>query len=120
MGRSSRPRPARLADKLRHVRDCLGLSQNEMLRHLGLDEELFQGSISGYELGTREPPLAVLLRYARAANVYVEALIDDDLDMPVRLPSSTKSEGIAKKDISKATSTSAKLKTAKSTLKRKH
>src|SRR5215210_6655834 len=97
MGRSSRPRPAYLAEKLRRVRDCLGLSQNEMLRHLDLDEELFQGSISGYELGTREPPLAVLLRYAMAANVYVEALIDDELSLPERLPANPKSEGIRAK-----------------------
>lgn len=97
MGRSSRQRPAHLPEKLRHVRDCLGLSQNEMLRHLGLDEELFQGSISGYELGTREPPLAVLLKYARAANVYVEALIDDELNLPDTLPASPKSEGIWRK-----------------------
>src|SRR5215210_1917999 len=94
MGRSSRPRPAYLAEKLRRVRDCLGLSQNEMLRHFGLDEELFQGSISGYELGTREPPLAVLLQYARAVNVYVEALIDDELSLPDDLPAMVKSEGI--------------------------
>ena len=94
MGRSSRPKPARLAEKLRQVRAALGLSQNEMLRHFGLDEELFQGSISGYELGTREPPLAVLLQYARAANVYVEALIDDELSLPDDLPASVKSEGI--------------------------
>jgi transcriptional regulator with XRE-family HTH domain len=97
MGRSSRPRPARLAEKLLRVRNALGLSQNQMLRHLDLDEELFQGSVSGYELGTREPPLAVLLQYARAANVYVEALIDDELDLPERLPASLKSEGVRRK-----------------------
>lgn len=94
MGRSSRPRPARLAEKLLRVRNALGLSQNQMLRHLGFDDDLFQGSVSGYELGTREPPLAVLLQYARAANVYVEALIDDELDLPERLPSGRKSEGM--------------------------
>lgn len=94
MGRASRPKPARLAGKLRQIRLCLGLSQNEMLRHLGLDEELFQGSISGYELGTREPPLPVLLQYARVANLYVEALIDDELDLPERLPAKPKSEGV--------------------------
>jgi transcriptional regulator with XRE-family HTH domain len=94
MGRASRPKPARLAGKLRQIRISLGLSQNETLRHYGLDEELFKGSISGYELGTREPPLAVLLQYARAANLYVEALIDDDLDLPRTLPAKSKSEGI--------------------------
>lgn len=97
MGRSSRPRPARLPGKLRRVRDALGLSQNEMLRRLGVDEDLFQGSISGYELGTREPPLAVLLQYARAANIYVEVLIDDGLDLPENIPAEVKSEGVKRK-----------------------
>jgi transcriptional regulator with XRE-family HTH domain len=96
MGRASRPKPAHLAGKLRQIRISLGLSQNEMLRYFGLDEELFQGSISGYELGTREPPLAVLLQYARAANLYVEALIDDELDLPEKLPAQAKSEGVKK------------------------
>jgi transcriptional regulator with XRE-family HTH domain len=97
MGRASRPKPAHLGEKLRLIRTGLGLSQNEMLRHLGLNEELFQGSISGYELGTREPPLTVLLQYARVANVYVEALIDDNLDLPEHLPSKLKSEGVRRK-----------------------
>jgi transcriptional regulator with XRE-family HTH domain len=97
MGRSSRPKPAYLAGKLRRIRDALGLSQNEMLRRLGVDEDLFQGSISGYELGTREPPLAVLLQYARAANVYLEALVDDDLDLPENIPAEVKSEGVRRK-----------------------
>src|ERR671938_1870551 len=97
MGRASRPKPVHLARKLKQIRLSLGLSQNEMLRHLGVDEELFQGSISGYELGTREPPLAVLLQYARAANVYVEVLIDDELDLPEELPTKLKSEGVRRK-----------------------
>jgi transcriptional regulator with XRE-family HTH domain len=77
-----------------------------MLRYFGLDEELFQGSISGYELGTREPPLAVLLQYARAVNVYVEALIDDELDLPEYLPAKSKSEGIRRGDATKGASKS--------------
>lgn len=101
MGRASRPKPARLAGKLRQIRISLGLSQNEMLRHLGLDEELFQGSISGYELDTREPPLAVLLQYARSVNVYVEVLIDEELDLPQNLPAKVKSEGVRRKPTTK-------------------
>jgi transcriptional regulator with XRE-family HTH domain len=104
MGRASRPKPARLAGKLRQIRISLGLSQNEILRHFGLDEELFQGSVSGYELGTREPPLAVLLQYARAVNLYVEALIDDELDLPEELPTKIKSEGVQRKATTKAAS----------------
>lgn len=104
MGRASRPKPAHLARKLRQIRISLRLSQNEMLRHIELDEELFQGSVSGYELGTREPPLAVLLQYARAANLYVEALIDDDIDLPENLPAKSKSEGMRRGTATKGTS----------------
>jgi transcriptional regulator with XRE-family HTH domain len=87
MGKVTRPSPARLAGKLRQIRETLGLSQNEMIRHLGLAEELHQASISGYEIGTREPPLPVLLQYARAAGVCVDVLIDDELNLPGDLPS---------------------------------
>lgn len=99
MGRAPRPKPARLAEKLAHVRNALGLSQDEMLARLGLSdaEGLFRSSISGYERGTREPPLPVLLEYAHAANVSVEALIDDGLDLPARLPASPRSEGLRRK-----------------------
>src|SRR5262245_53435129 len=94
MGTVPRQRSKRLAKKLRRIRVALGLSQNAMLRHLGLAEKMFQSRISSYELGKREPPLAVLLAYARAGNVYVDALIDDDLDLPDKLPAPTKTEGI--------------------------
>lgn len=86
MGSSSRPKPARLAEKLLEIRTTLGLSQNEMLRHLRLADELFRSSISKYELGTREPPLPILLRYAQAAGVCVDVLIDDRADLPEKLP----------------------------------
>lgn len=86
MGSSSRPKPERLAEKLLQVRTTLGLSQNEMLRHLGLADELFRSSISKYELGTREPPLPILLKYAQAAGVCVDVLIDDLADLPKSAP----------------------------------
>lgn len=96
MGRAPRPKPSRLAEKLAHIRNALGLSQDEMLARLGLSdtEGMFRSSVSGYERGTREPPLPVLLEYARAANVSVEAIIDDELNLPAQLPSVPRSEGI--------------------------
>lgn len=96
MGRASRHAPKRLAEKLRTIRESLGLSQNEMLNYLNLSEEesLFRSSISGYELGTRIPPFKVLLNYSRTVNVYVEVLIDDEIDLPSKLPCKNKSEGI--------------------------
>lgn len=99
MGRAQRPRPARLYLKLGHIRSALGLSQDGMLARLRAAniKGLFRSSISGYELGTREPPLQVLLEYARAANVLVEALIDDELDLPDKLPATPKSKGIRRR-----------------------
>jgi transcriptional regulator with XRE-family HTH domain len=101
MGRMPRPKPARLAEKLLRIRQSLGLSQNGMLARLDLDEKLFRSAISGYELGTREPPLPVLLEYARAAGVWLDVLIDDELDMPERLPASPKGEGLRRKKSSR-------------------
>jgi transcriptional regulator with XRE-family HTH domain len=97
MGKAQRPRPVRLAEKLVTIRQALGLSQNEMLRHLGLADEFGRNYISAFELGTREPPLPVLLQYARAAGVWVDVLIDDDLDMPQKLPANPKAEGVRQK-----------------------
>ena len=86
MGQAQRERPARLAEKLLHVRTALGLSQNEMIRRMRLDEKLTRENISTFERGVREPSLPVLLQYARAAGVYVDTLIDDEVDLPERLP----------------------------------
>src|SRR5882762_4953629 len=91
MGRTSRQKPLRLANKLLAIRQALGLSQNELIRHLGMEEDLIQGTISAYELGNREPSLLVLLNYARAAGVFLDVLVDDALDLPDRLPSKPKS-----------------------------
>jgi transcriptional regulator with XRE-family HTH domain len=94
MGRATRPKPKRLAEKLLQIRIALGLSQNGLIRRLGLSEGLTQDYISAYERGVREPPLPVLLEYARAANVYIDALIDDAVSLPEELPSGEKSEGV--------------------------
>ncbi|MDX6501362.1 MAG: Helix-turn-helix domain [Blastocatellia bacterium] len=93
MGRYHRTKPARLAEKLLRIRSALSLSQNGMIRHLGLEDEITQSRISGYELSTREPSLPILLRYARAAGVCVDVLIDDALDLPARLPGVPKHRG---------------------------
>ncbi len=84
MARGPRLKPKRLTEKLIQLRAKLGLSQNELIRELGVD--LTQSRISEYETGKGEPPLPVLLRYARVAGVCVEVLIDDALDLPDKLP----------------------------------
>jgi transcriptional regulator with XRE-family HTH domain len=86
MGRMKRPYPVKLARKLLRIRKGLQLSQNEMLRRLGLDDSYNRSTISGYERGEREPPLPVLLRYAKAANVCLDVLADDEVELPAKLP----------------------------------
>lgn len=90
----ARPRPARLAEKLLQIRNALGLSQTEMHRRLGVEDLIEYNAISKYELDKNEPTLMVLLQYARLANVHMEALVDDALDLPAKLPARTKTEGI--------------------------
>lgn len=95
--RAERLTPERLSEKLLLIRNSLGISQSDMLRRLGLEDELWYTQISGYELGRSVPPPVVLLEYARLANVYVDVLINDELDLPDRLPNPTKSEGIRRR-----------------------
>jgi transcriptional regulator with XRE-family HTH domain len=97
MGKQTRKRPERLPEKLLEIRLMLGLSQNGMVRRLALEDEIERDYISKYERGTLEPSLWVLLQYARAANVWVDVLIDNDLDLPERLPARSKSEGSKRK-----------------------
>jgi len=81
-----RPRPERLATKLRQIRDGLGLSQTQMLARLDLQDDMHYGRISQYENDEREPALTTLLAYARVAGVHLEDIVDDDLNLPARLP----------------------------------
>lgn len=85
MGRVSREKPKRLAEKLLQIRLNLGLSQNQMLEKLGLNDKVFRSAISGYELGTREPTLLILLKYARLVGISTDVLIDDKLDLPKKI-----------------------------------
>lgn len=89
MARVPRPKPARLPEKLVQIRTALGLSQGDMIRRLEL-YNLTRTTVSAYEVGTSEPPLPVLLKYARLAGVCVDRLIDDELDLPAKLPSKSK------------------------------
>ncbi|HEY0545265.1 MAG TPA: helix-turn-helix transcriptional regulator [Pyrinomonadaceae bacterium] len=90
MGKRGRMRQERLAEKLLQIRNALGLSQSEMLKSLGFADVLDYKRISEYELGRNEPPLAVLLEYARIAGVCMDTLVDDELDLPARLPATPK------------------------------
>lgn len=81
MGQRERQKPQRLAEKLKAIRLAFNLSQAEMVARLGLTEELGRNHIANFESGYREPNLIVLLKYARLANISVDQLIDDELEL---------------------------------------
>ena len=88
----ARRRPRRLAGKLLHIRTTLGLSQAELHKHLGVEEDIPYNRILDYELDKNEPSLFVLLEYARIAGVHLEEIVDDRLDLPGSLPGTVKYE----------------------------
>ncbi|HJR07529.1 MAG TPA: helix-turn-helix transcriptional regulator [Pyrinomonadaceae bacterium] len=57
---------------------------------MGITDRLNRDDISKYERGVREPSLIVILRYARVAGVCLDVLVDDDLDLPAKLPAKPK------------------------------
>ena len=102
MAKSSRLKPKRLAEKIRQIRLALGLSQNEMINRLGFGEELIREELSAFEREIRQPPLGLLLEYARVAGVCVEVLIDDELDLPNSILGTAKPKSMKKKFASKS------------------
>jgi len=87
MGHGKRQRPKRLGLKLRHIREQgFEITQDEMakkLRQFGADSTLHSGYIADYENNrSREPSLLTLLAYSKLTGISVNALIDDELDLP--------------------------------------
>ena len=97
MGRASRETPKRLGEKLLRIRTALGLSQDGMLRRLGLAEEYGRHYISGFETGEREPSLLVLLKYSEVARVWINALVDDEVNLPDKIPSQAMNPGVGRR-----------------------
>ena len=79
----SRPRPKHLAKKLLQIRLNLGISQGELVQQLGVQDLIDYTTISKYELDKNEPPLAILLAYARLVGIPVERIIDDELELTI-------------------------------------
>jgi transcriptional regulator with XRE-family HTH domain len=93
MARGARVRPQRLPEKLLQIRTALGLSQSELLRRLGLAEQMDYRRISEFERGTTEPDLWVLLQYSRAAGVHMEDIVNDEVNLPKKLPGNVSHHG---------------------------
>ena len=101
--KSKRRKPARLAEKLLQIRNGLGLSQPQLLRRLGFEDLIDYRRISEFELGDAEPPLPVLLQYAHIAGVHMEDIVDDELDLPARLPGKVRYQSVKPQPASRKT-----------------
>lgn len=85
MGKAAATKPTRLPEKLLTIRRALGLSQNGLIRHFGVENQITQSDVSAFERGKRLPPLGILLKYSRSIGLSVDVLIDDHLKLPPKL-----------------------------------
>jgi hypothetical protein len=76
-----RDTPQRIAPKLKAIRERLGVSQTGMKRLLNFDGCYTR--ISEFEVGRRMPPIKVLLSYARAAQIPLEEIVDDEMELRI-------------------------------------
>lgn len=103
MGNAKRVIPKRLPTKLRLIREALHLSQEQLVERIkdaGVFGKLDRSYVSGWESGKREPTLEVLLHYSEIAGVWLNAILDDEVDLPIRLPCSQMHKGIRHKTTS--------------------
>ena len=78
-----RNRPDRLAEKLLQIRKALGLSQREMAERLAdrAGVKITSKNVSNYERNKSTPYIEIVLAYARLANVTMNQIVDDDLEI---------------------------------------
>ena len=78
-----RHRPNRLAEKLLQIRKALGLTQKEMAERLSKQAgvKITNRNVSKYERDKSVPYIEIVLAYARLANVEMNQIVDDDLDI---------------------------------------
>ena len=59
------------------------MSPEELVKRLGVQDLIHYTTISKYELDKNEPPLAILLAYARLVEIPVEQIIDDEIELTI-------------------------------------
>ena len=88
MGTRCCQRPAHLAAKLRKIRKTLDLTQSQLARKV--DVVTGASRISEYENGTRVPDMITVLRFAKLARIKMEMLVDDQMELILPQPKTTK------------------------------
>jgi transcriptional regulator with XRE-family HTH domain len=85
-------------EKLHLIRVSLGETQEGMVRLLNHPEAPGRNYVSGFELGTREPTLSVLARYADLVNCWIDVLVRDEYDLPpTPWPRAERSAGVRRR-----------------------
>lgn len=85
MGQNKRRIPAKQGQKLKAIREHLGLTQEQLIERLDCPSiPLHTGAITNYEKNVRDPSSVILLKYARLVGISVDVLIDDELDLPFK------------------------------------
>ncbi len=86
MGRGKAEQPQRMAEKLKHIRTSLGMTQEEMTKALEKQgAKLHKAYVALYEIGERVPTILIILAYARVAGISMEVICDDKLELPEHL-----------------------------------
>ncbi len=78
---SAKPIPKRLGEKLRSIRQQKGWTLDQMAEAVGKTGNSRRARVYEWEQGIRQPDLIALLAYPRLADLPVEALIDDRMDL---------------------------------------
>jgi transcriptional regulator with XRE-family HTH domain len=87
MGSKQLVKSERIGEKVREIRMRLGLTQEHMFELLTRHgAKIHVGYIARYESSERTPTTLVTLAYARAVGIPMEVLVDDELDLPKKLP----------------------------------
>jgi hypothetical protein len=93
MRRGRRPRPEKLQEKVCEIRRKLASTQEEIAKSLikhGAEETTHSGYIADFETGKRAPSLPGVLAYARLIVLCADVLLDDEMDLPEKLPGKPK------------------------------
>ncbi len=86
MGSKQLVKPNRMGEKVREIRLRLGFTQQKMFELLERHgAKIHVGYIGSYEINERIPTLLVTLAYARAVGIPMEALVDDNINLPAKL-----------------------------------
>jgi transcriptional regulator with XRE-family HTH domain len=77
--------PKRLGEKLKLIREYKGWTLEQMADVVGKTGQSRRTRVFEWENGIRQPDLHILLQYAKLMSISTDVLIDDDLELRVKM-----------------------------------